>query len=335
MQALHLVFGLGAVFAPMIAEPFLLETGDIHAMENNATVSQPITNATGTAMPYVFNATEMEASYEEDGKSDVAIPYAIIGASEILIGLVLLSIFVKDGLHLRARKDNSPKEESPHCEQALKRLKMMRIAIILMIFVFYVLYCTIESEMGNFLVLFCVKFLGWSKSRSAVITAVFWMSFTISRGFGVFYVRFLKPQVILFSDLIVSLCGFFPLLFFIQYHDAVMWVCVVVAGAGVATIYATGITWTEQYIKVTESVGAVFGLGGAVSDLYGPLLFVYLMEHVTYMSYVYLQFAILCLLLVLMCVMQFMANTYLRWKEAVPVKEKGGEEGEEEFMNTS
>ena len=272
MQALHLFFGLGAILGPVIAGPFLVETGDVHSLDNTNTTEELLTttedmvnSTSGSNITDSMNLTHFkEESY-------ISIPYGVIGVGEVLIGLCFLVIFVRDGLHVRARKEPKEKDESAHSEETLRKLKYMRNAIIIVIFIFYSLYCTVESEMGNFLVLFCVNFLGWSKQQSAWLNAAFWTSFTISRGCGIFLVKVLKPHTMIFGDIIIAFIGMFPLLFWVDSHPAVIWVCFIVTGAGIATIFATGITWTDRYIKVTEAVGSVFMIGGALSDMYGPI----------------------------------------------------------------
>ena len=295
MQALHFVFGLGAIVGPQLVAPFLAQP-----------VDRNISMATDMNVSHVNETVLPNVSM---GDSMVQIPYGIAGSVTCVIGIIFLILFVKDGAIPHAiMKDDPSKNKGKAGENEFKQYKVIRISIIVILTCFYMAMITVLVAMSSLMVMFCVQHLGWSKSMAVNLTTVFWASFTISRGIGILLIKCLRPRTIIFADICIALIGFVPLLFALTWHPAVMWVGSVVIAGALAPVYASGISWANEHIKVTEAVSSVFVIGSSASSIYGPILIVYLMEEVGYMWFIYFLFANCVACLALMIIMQLLGN---------------------------
>jgi fucose permease len=286
MQALHFIFGIGAVVGPQLVAPFLAPQGTT-TMESGLNTSTFLTTASEEHqnMGLAGNSSVNESSR-------LHIPYGIGGIMIVVCSIMFLFMFIKDRHNNTSNNSKSVNKSNKTGEIHIKQLQKLRLAIISLVFCFYLAYCTVEIQMASFLFMFCVNYVGWSKTTAAYLTSTFWASFTISRGIGIILIKYVKPHTLIFADITIFIIGLTPSIFAVLWHPAVIRVCTVVVGA----VFASGISWTDEHIKVTEAVGSIFLVACAVTDLYGPVVLVYLMEEVSYMLFYLPSVCIWCCL---------------------------------------
>ena len=175
------------------------------------------------------------------------------------------------------------------------------------VFVFFVSYCMVEGNYGNFLLAYAVEGLGWSKSMGAAVTAVFWASFTIGRGLGIIFVKIISPQVLLGTDCLLSVLSMLPLLLFAHSHVSVLWISSIALGLTMSTIFATAITWTERYVNLSGGVGTIFLTAGATGEIVGPLILSALYKRYGIKGFVYIMFSASAITLVFYLLLQAVA----------------------------
>ena len=315
--------------APLFVGPFLAYPLDQDQVLSFTTMS-PDTTETSTMDGIQDNVTTIGGIQDNFTNSTqipmsdsyIYIPWGVVGCIHILVSFLYFYIVIKEGGKVFAEKKVKSESENRKKKAEEKQLKTLHHLIVVIVTFFYIIYCTVEMNLGNFLTIFAVKYLGWSKAKGANVTAVFWGSFAFSRGVGIFLIRVLSPTTIIFSDIILALIGFVPVLFFVTYHPAVLWVSSVIIGIAIATIFAAGISWTDIHITVTDSIVSIFMCGAALADFYGPILIVFLMEEVSYMAYIYLLFGCVCILLLLMTVMEVLGKRYVKKKGSITLDEK-------------
>ncbi len=95
---------------------------------------------------------------------------------------------------------------------------------------------------GTFLTVFSVKSrLGLSRQAGAENTAVFWASFAATRALAIPAAIFLSPEFIMWLSLGVALAGASVLSLFGESSVVLLQAGSVLMGAGMASIFATGI----------------------------------------------------------------------------------------------
>ena len=227
----------------------------------------------------------------------------------VLIASSLSFVFVIFGNHSRScLKSSKQKKEETKQDGGTKPVKpSFRIPFLIGIFLFYMCYCVLEANYGNFLLAYAVEGLGWTKSMGATVTSVFWTTFMIGRGLGIIAVKLLSPQVMLGTACTLSVVSLLPLLLFANVYPDVLWISSAAVGLTMSTIFATGITWTERYVKVSSGTGAIFLTAGAAGEMLGPIFLSFLYQSFGIVSFVYIMFTSASVVLVLYVILQVAA----------------------------
>ena len=196
------------------------------------------------------------------------------------------------------RQEGTDQEE----ERLADYNKTFLISFVILVFLFYWMYCILELTYANYLTAYVVEELNWSKTAGATLTSVFWASFTIGRGAGIFVVKYVKPESLLISMSIMTIISIFPEVFFSHAHVSVMWITTAAFGLSISTIYASGLTFSNMYIPFSGGIGALFIGAGSLGDLTGPVFIVPLFGTYGMQVFVVLLFvAAIVMFLVFMC----------------------------------
>lgn len=328
MQALHFIFGIGTLVAPLVAEPFLADQEKVDNCLNGENVTTEAVVATVTE-PSVGYPDVIVHSNETMAVTDAVLPtetcyateetrvmyaYLITAAAVLCLVFALFFIFWTSGHQVRkSRQPKSDKKETR--EQRDER--MFSYLIVFLVFVFYILHCMLEIVYGNYIMTFSVKYLKWTKTMGATLNSVYWGVYSVTRAFGILIIRFVKPQTMLFASCFIIIISLMPLLFLVTKHEAVFWVCSLGVGVGISLFFPTGISWAEQYVDVAGRFCSVFMVGGAGGELVGPPLVGVLFVQVGPMAFIYVAFTTACLILAMFSIMCLVASRHgLRYEES-------------------
>ena len=153
-----------------------------------------------------------------------------------------------------------------------KESKGFRVQILILLFIFYFLYVGMEVTYGGLIMTFSVQYLDWSKAEGTMLTSVFWGAFAIGRGLAIFLAKCLSPAIMLIADLVLSCLALGGLVMALDSNHYILWFCTAMLGIGMASIFPTGITWAERYMRVTGKAAAVFVVGSALGEMALPAL---------------------------------------------------------------
>ena len=254
MQALHCVLVVGALLGPLIATPFL-------SHEDN--IAGDVTSSHGNKMNALY------------AKPTTRVKYAYFIAGLLLHFHCLLFLI----LHLRGNKTCLiSKNNKEKMKEDKLHNKCFEISFASLVFVFNWMYCILEITCGNYLTSYSVEELNWSKTSGATLTSVFWASFTFERGTGIFIVRLVSTEILIFSMSILTILSLIPVVFFVHIHYSIMWMSTVLFGFFISTIYASGLTFANMYIPFTGGIGGLFIAAGSLGDLTCPIFIVPLFD---------------------------------------------------------
>ena len=266
-----------------------------------------------------------------EGDTDVFYAYLILGIVAISAGLTYFMIFIATPPRNVMKTKEERQKEEENDDDTKPDDPRFKAPFLMGVFVFFVSYCMLEGNYGNFLLAYAVEGLGWSKSMGATVTAVFWASFTIGRGLGIFFVRVISPQVLLGTDCLLSVLSMLPLLLFVHSHVSVLWLSSIALGLTMSTIFATAITWTERYVNVSGGVGTIFITAGATGEIVGPLILSALYRRVGIEGFVYIMFSASAITLFFYVLLQAVAykkgERYIKSSSNGSVKGSGGDLG--------
>ncbi|OQR67828.1 sodium-dependent glucose transporter 1-like [Tropilaelaps mercedesae] len=257
LQIYHFAFGIGGLLSPIVAEPFL----SLHHKDTGASIAHShIPRSIDLFDPMVepiVNNTLPTTQYLRPSRIEV--PFGIIAAIHFLL---FVSMFVFYCIDPRDSKPLTKEDEAEPSAPALKRYSLL-----MCLSVYLMIYVALESCLGQMLPAFAVKSkLQFTKPHASYLSSLFWTTFTLSRVFSAFWALHSTPRCMMFTEHAMSLFAFFLFLWFGETNQLMVWVCAALVGIGAAGMFATAITWTVEYMELSNkmmSVSTVFaGSGG-------------------------------------------------------------------------
>lgn len=251
LQIYHFAFGLGGLLSPIVAEPFLSvhhEGGHSYQLGNVELFP---------ALETTLNSTGAASAIHKASRIDV--PYGIIGIVHFMLFISMLVFYCIDS------SDSKPPPGVQN--DGVTASKCKRYTLLLCLSTYLMIYVALESCLGQMLSAFAVKSkLQFDKSQASYLSSLFWTTFTMSRVFSAFWAMKSTPKCMMFTEHTMSLFAFGLFLYFGETNKTMVWVCAAMVGIGAAGMYATAITWTVEFMPLTNkmmSISTVFsGSGG-------------------------------------------------------------------------
>lgn len=283
MQFLHFCFAIGGVLSPLFSEQFLAPKSTQNDCSSNATLTLSTLNETSLSV----NETQPCNNTGEailPKETDVKYAFMITGVLSIISALTFFYMFFSNR---RVKKDSMA--EAVRFRRKLP--KHVIVVTIVMLCIFYGLYCSVEDTFASFLMTFLVTgYDSVSKSKGAFATAVYWGSFASARFAMVFVSSLLSPlkllSICISSMLVTYTC------FVIGAEFAAINLLIVLgvfAGLSMSAVFPAGFSWTEANIfPVNGMISAAILVASSCGTMANPLFLGYMMERVDYKWFAYI-----------------------------------------------
>lgn len=163
-------------------------------------------------------------------------------------------------------------DESNEKREAVKsgRIKLL-VTILLTMFMHF--YCGLEITFGSFLTTYAVNSgLKMSKKDGALLTSLFWATFTFFRLFAVFYIDFTGPEINLIFELILILIANIFLMVWGNATSWGLWTGTALLGLGTSSVWASVFGYIEPYIPVTSGMTASFITAACLGEFIIPAI---------------------------------------------------------------
>lgn len=236
--------------------------------------------------------------------SRVQMAYLIIGAMLLVNGFLFCGLYCYD----RYKTDLSIYEDSYQGQDRFGN-PCKRYMIMSMMFLFFLAYIGMETTFGGLLMTFTVNFMGWTKDKGAIVTAIFWGSLAAGRGFSIFIANCFRPTCMLAVDVSLMLIGSVLLSFGISYYSSILWIGTLTLGFGMSSMFPTAVSWVDQHFKMTGKSTAILVMGSAMGQMVVPVTTGYFYEYYLKMSLMYACLSLSVLLSILFVLMQFIASS--------------------------
>lgn len=298
MQLLHFAFGLGAVLAPLLAEPFISSIAEplvtnMNCSQINTTIGldsfdssclQQLFNDSCTDHPdshhsshsnQTFSASNCTVPATQSASLRYAYAY-LLGALTFvppLIAFAYHSIRAEFGHCYRRDSLDGSAAPGVHTDHHLvkKPHLLFKIVFFPSLFFFIYLYCGMETSYGNFIFTFAVESLNFTKQKAAFLNAVFWGCFTVGRFAAIFIACTKVPSsVVIAVDTVGSTLSLLVMTV-LSHNDVVVWVGTATLGAFMASIYPTAMFWLSEQVEVSGKAVAVITTGATLGDMTLPL----------------------------------------------------------------
>lgn len=151
-----------------------------------------------------------------------------------------------------------------------------RMALLGLLFIFFMIYVGMEVAFGLYIFTFATKSSSkFSKTQGTTLNTVFWGFFAFGRFVSIFVTKVLSPNGMYFNivcmrtseysttlnhilgllrcDLIGTIISTVILLCYPLYANSAeffLWLGVAIYGFSIASTFPTGISWAEQYITI-------------------------------------------------------------------------------------
>lgn len=298
LQSIHFAFAIGGAISPFVTGPFL-------APEKNMNTTSAVTGNTSIAN-HTNNATTSDSSDFPWTESRLYVPYSIAAflALTATVPLFVLACTSKRPSDVKSVKSVSSVDEDIDEERNIQKLSTgMKAFVLIILMVFLGIYCAMEDGFNSFLATFCVSKLKWTKYMASIVTAVFWISYTVARFIGIFLARIFKPVKLMFILTVLVILGFLG--FFLSAQFKVyegIWISSGVVGLAMSMIFPLVFAWTEESIlPVTGFVASLFLIAASLGSMINPIVLGFLMDNSSPMWLAYIMLGESVINLMVLC----------------------------------
>lgn len=266
MQALHFVFAFGALVAPLLAQPFLQDSGQ--SLNNNNFTNSSALNATPITR-------DICKTLNPTSHKTMPVTWAYwIGSVPLAITFVGFLIFVFS--KACSLQESEIQEEDP--SKAKQGSLIYRMVILSLFSLFLLLYVGFEVAYGGYIFTFGrTARPTLDEDTAAFLTSAFWGSFAFGRLASVPVARFLKPTHMLGIDMVGFLVASMVLLSQIKDGDCKasdstkLWLGTVLLGLSMASVFPTSISWAEYFMNVSGRTASVLVVASSCGEMLIPL----------------------------------------------------------------
>ena len=276
IQGLHACFFIGCTLAPVLVKPFLSVEHPSDSRSECSSGSSRNESSYSIGLNESISGLTTNLSLTSNTHADEDVieiwkPYLIAGVILFVPGVVYIvaSCFSTENIG-----DNNQQKQMAHLynesKDDLKRRTGRVILICLMTTNFFVTN-SMERGVGNYLLAYVARCLGWYKSDGALIKTAYQASCFTSRLLCILLVRFVPASKLLLVICIVCQIAVAMMVTW-GHHVTVMWISVVFIGLGGAPMYGLCLSWCSRYVFVSGKIGAIFTTTGPLSDIIASLV---------------------------------------------------------------
>ena len=292
---------IGKMLGPLIVAPFLV-----------VTASSTSVNSTES-----FNSTIPRVNPLQE-ETNFMYAFVIGGCISVTLATVCLISYALGAIPQFQHSKETDKRKKQVTRP--KGGKPLLVLISTLLVIFFAIVIIFSSNYGSYIPTYSVERLGYSKQTGAYVSAIYNFTKSMSRFVGIFIIRVVSSEKILFASLTVTTIGFLVFAVVVDIWGGIMWVGTVLVGFGNGNITPGGIAWSDQTFG-GGLVGVIFGLGYRSGEVTGPIIIGYLFDYVSYDAFVYAMLAGGLICIGLMITLALLGKQY---RKMASLEEGGG-----------
>lgn len=146
------------------------------------------------------------------------------------------------------------------------------ILLILLISLFFFLYCGGEGGFGNWIYTYLIESdIDITQQNAYLLTSVFWAMLTVGRLVSIPIAAWLKTSTILIVDLIGTVIAIF-LIFLFPTSVPMLWIGTILLGFAFASMFPTALVYAEDNLGITGKITSYFYIGIGLANMFIPWL---------------------------------------------------------------
>lgn len=258
--SLHFAFGIGALIAPQLVRPFILDVEK--SKDTNSTLN------------------DYKVSFEEGWSVSLEYPYAIASCLTFLVALIFLTFFRK------SRKDNSwraddfdtLKNQFTTDKNWYKPKSWTEgdfpLACIMLTFLFT--FCPLpigaERVIGKFLFAYAREVTNFDIGQGTLLETSFWASFTAGRGLSLIFSRCIHSSSILTWCLGSGIICTAILVAYAHKFKAILWIFSCLFALTLSPIFPAWLNWANSKMKINILTTSLTFVASAAGSMILPWL---------------------------------------------------------------
>lgn len=260
IQTAYFMFGIGALAAPLLSQPFLLVTHPGDLMD-------------GLEIGYRA-AKSHEHLHDQGMECNLVVPYSVLAGLMLVNAVLMFLVWCwSPETPEHPSRIQVPKEGSVVGMQEKTRSTVWKAVVVmlhlLVVHLYFGVYVGLASYLSSFVV---TSDLNLSKTEGAHMTTMFWSTFTFAKLVALAYTPWIGNRNSVLLGLSVMLTGSILLVLFAETSESLVWLAVALIGIGLSSIYACMLRYLENFFPVTSTIGSLTSVAGVLGEFTFPAL---------------------------------------------------------------
>lgn len=261
LQALQLMYGLGSLAAPLIAEPFL--------------VAQP-----AAVLPVGGDDSDQDMSIMPVAtETKLFYPYTILAILIFFNSIFFFTVWLTQENDRNPTASNAAADSGHNASARSVRLRRLcSVVIVILVLIFMHVYLGIEVSIGSFLLTYAVQSdLHLDKKTAAYLTSLFWLTFTFTKLAVALVVLRVGNEFIIWVSLILVIVSNLLLLLWSSAIGVTMGVALM--GIGISGVFGCMFGYLQQQVTVTSAVASAIVVSATLGEFSFPFLISLYLDH--------------------------------------------------------
>ena len=303
MHAIHMAFGIGALLAPLIANPFLAV---LDYTSENTTASTP---KPGSETFTVIKESRVQLAYITIGVISfvLSLPFFIYPAIQSFMSYKEKTEYYNVDV-TEDTADLEPKTFKQLFNPATYAAGSFKYGLFVFVWIllYYINLAGGEQLFGNFIRSYSVDQLKFTRDEASYLDTVFWGSFVVGRFIGALLAYYVSIKVLIPIDVTINLIAVTFLDIFSTDNQMALWMFTIIVGITISPLCPATIAYTNTQIQVGGIVLTlvVFASGagdflyvwlaGHLYDTYGPRSLLYAIQYACTSVFIFAVIFLIC-----------------------------------------
>jgi len=139
--------------------------------------------------------------------------------------------------------------------------------------IFLLLYAGTETAYFTFSASYVTQTdLHLTKNTGAYMASVLALSFTITRAISILISIRMSPQLMIYIDCLILVCGYIIIFIFANTNETFLWMGNILLGIGFASVFPSYYPFIEGSLRISNMIGSIFLFCSGLSSCICPLI---------------------------------------------------------------
>ena len=282
LLGMHVLYTIGGFTVPLLSEPFMTSRQDCPIL--NASITSPCFHHNETAITVDLNINSTSESLSprtltpEDQKtvlcgqftspdstasnfpetrslrcdSKIKYVYLIIGLYAGIVAVLNSITYWKIPVKLEIFKGS---KRSEHLRKATQSLTVLTYILFIM---FNFCFGGQEMTFSGLLFTYATEHVGLSTIEGSLLVSALFACYGIGRVGGMVVAKFISPRALLLVDILCGSVAAFFLVYFTVKSPRALWVCTIVGGLALSTVFCSALIWAREFVPVGGKFTSIY-----------------------------------------------------------------------------